>query len=60
MYQSVFNQGMLDNKQPQNLINAYLILKCLGGFGSATALLDLAGFHMSSHSVTQAEGKATI
>lgn len=51
---------MLDKQQPQNLINTYLILKFLGGFGSATALLDLAGFYMSSHSVTQAEGEATI
>lgn len=51
---------MLYKKQPQNLINAYLILIFLERCGSIPALLDLAGFHMSSHSATQAEGEATI
>ena len=44
---------MLGNKsyQPSNLIDTYLILKFLGDFESATALLDLAVFYMSSHSM---------
>lgn len=62
MYQPTFIQAMLGNKsyQPPNLINPYLILKFLEGFESATALLDLAVLYMSSHSITQAKGEATI
>ena len=53
MYQPTFIQAMLGNKsyQPSNLIDTYLILKFLGDFESATALLDLAVFYMSSHSM---------
>ena len=61
-YQPTFIQAMLGNKsyQPSNLINTYLILKFLGAFESATALLDFAIFCMSSQSITQAKGEATI